>query len=599
MPDQHDVSLGSYYERTRTRAYAYLQSHYSVNRDLVNGIDFNHVSKLNPDWTIWSVTVDGENRSYQLFAAIPPTFPDEVPKIYLAKNEFLEIGPTPHVDKNQLICTRDRSLIVINDEQPGRAIGQLLYLAIDTLEKGIRGEFQSDFQNEFLAYWNDRSQCGMLLIDDIPGSTARLVQYTLNPSQFGISHLTAPSTAFAVNWLDRLGISCEMTHGMRVLFLDLPATPTTLPTTFKDVKELIETISPGAKRALRSFKGQNILARIKQGQESILFAWNHPEFPCNGFRKGRIPIHLAINNKKSLDKSIIHFQVKRLDRQRLVWRAAAMNAKTDKNLCIAVIGCGSVGSALTMLLAKTGYSRFLLTDPENIEETNVARHLCGCSAAAARMKKVDAVKQTVESHLPYVNCEALPESCLDILVNNRRAYDVADLLISATGNMAAERRLNDIFVAQEDKPIVYLWLEGHGIAGHILYIVPNNGGCYRCCFNNDGSFKYSVAKKQQINRREAGCQQTYTPYGAIDLELFCAIACKRILQIIDNPPNQSILTTWIGDRQQFESIGFGLREEYVAHSSYALYNRPVEPLETCPICTGTVNTPGTQMDVTQ
>ena len=187
MPDQHKINLSSYYEQIRTRAYAYLQSHYSVNHDLVNGVDFNHVSKLNPDWTIWSVTVDGESRSYLLFIAIPPTFPDEVPKIYLAKNEFLEIGPTPHVDKDQEICTRDRSLIVINDEQPGRAVGQLLHLAINTLEKGIRGEFKSDFQNEFLAYWNDRSQCGTLLINDIPESTARLVQYKLNPSQFGFS----------------------------------------------------------------------------------------------------------------------------------------------------------------------------------------------------------------------------------------------------------------------------------------------------------------------------------------------------------------------------------------------------------------------------
>ena len=599
MPDQHKINLGSYYEQIRTRAYAYLQSHYSVNHDLVNGVDFNHVSKLNPDWTIWSVTVDGESRSYLLFIAIPPTFPDEVPKIYLAKNEFLEIGPTPHVDKDQEICTRDRSLIVINDEQPGRAVGQLLHLAINTLEKGIRGEFKSDFQNEFLAYWNDRSQCGTLLINDIPESTARLVQYKLNPSQFGFSYLIAPSRAFAVKWIDRLGVTCEMTHGMEVLFIDLAAIPTTLPTTFKDVKKLIETISPDAKKALKNFKGQNILTRIKQDTESILFAWNHPEFPCNGFRKGRIPLYLAINNAKSLDKDIVPFQVKRLDRQRLVWRAAAVNAKTDKDFCIAVIGCGSVGSALVMLLAKTGYSMFLLTDPENIEETNVARHLCGCSAAAARMKKVDAVKQTIESHLPYVNCEALPKNCLDILVKNRHVYDVADLLISATGNMAAERRLNDIFVAQGDKPIVYLWLEGYGIAGHILYIVPNNGGCYRCCFNNDGSFKYRVAKDQQINRREAGCQQTYTPYGAIDLELFCAIACKRVIQIIENPPIQSVLTTWIGDRQQFESIGFELREEYVAHSSYTLYNRPVEPLETCPICTRTMKTPGTQMDVTQ
>jgi molybdopterin/thiamine biosynthesis adenylyltransferase len=238
-----------------------------------------------------------------------------------------------------------------------------------------------------------------------------------------------------------------------------------------------------------------------------------------------------------------------------------------------------------MLLAKSGFQLLTLVDDEDLTEENVARHLCGCHEVATIQSKVRAVKQTLERHLPYVVCDAKESDVLDLLINAPETFRVVRLVIFATGNMAAERRANDFFQTVMPKPVVYLWIEPFGVGGQVLYVSPGRGGCYRCCFDSNGAFRFAVAANgQKFARREAGCQTTFTPYGAADLEIFCAIACKEIIQIIQRSPDRNTLTTWIGDKEQFESAGFKISDAYAAHESYSLYRREVSRQPSCEIC---------------
>jgi len=238
-----------------------------------------------------------------------------------------------------------------------------------------------------------------------------------------------------------------------------------------------------------------------------------------------------------------------------------------------------------MLLAKSGCSRFALVDPEDLKEDNVVRHLCGLNVLMETKKKVEAVRGALEEHLGYVSCDTQDKDVLEVLSTNPQAFDKAKLVILAIANMGAERRVNDLFRTERPRSIVYVWIEPLGVAGHVLYISPEEGGCYRCCFDQNGDFRFAVATKDnKLDRREAGCQQTFTPYGAADLELFCSVACKEILRLMEHAPETSRLSTWIGDKEQFVAAGHKINDSYAAHESFGIYRREIASHPSCPTC---------------
>ena len=66
---------------------------------------------------------------------------------------------------------------------------------------------------------------------------------------------------------------------------------------------------------------------------------------------------------------------------------------------VGILGCGSGGSKVALELACSGVGRFVLVDPEDLDETNVVRH-----AADDRyigMAKTDAVADLIR-HRPVV-----------------------------------------------------------------------------------------------------------------------------------------------------------------------------------------------------
>ena len=585
MQDQHSNTLQSFYQEALAKTYAYIESYYRIENSLRGDKDATHISELNPGSTIWRIEAPGKERSFTFFIAIPPIFPDILPKFYLTEKDFLSFGRIPHVDKNRFVCTRDPAVIVLNDSKPGEAIQELLQIAISILEAGIRGEMKQDFEEEFLAYWNDEEGPRALLICTPTNFPCKFILYTLSKPLFGAFYLITPSKSFAKSWLNRLSETNSLSDEKEVLCLPLPKVPAFLPTNNQDIQIIFKSLDSISRQAVNNFRGNIILASITRGSADMLFAWRHPLVRVKGFRpkEGVIPLNLSLQGSR--DEKITKFNIKRLDRHRIIRRAVDMGVLKEKATGCVIVGCGSVGSTLTMLLAKSGCQKFTLIDPDELKEENVARHLCGLHQVATTKTKVEAVKQSIEKHLPFVNCDIYSKDVLEILIAEPQIFDNAELVVFATANMGAERRANDFFQIENLKPVIYLWLEPYGVAGHVLYVSPRQGGCYRCCFDPNGDFRFAVAEKnKQLPRREVGCQSTFTPYGAADLEMFCSIACKIIIKFLQEPPGQSILFTWIGDKEQFESAGFKISDSYAAHESYCLHQRNILPQPECEIC---------------
>ena len=587
MHDRHGSKLADYYKETLARVRAHLSSKFAVEFEHGDDKDSLHVLQLNPNSIVWRVKVPGKNRLFTLLAAIPATFPDSLPKFYLTESDYFGFGLIPHVDKNHFVCTRDPEVVILNDICPEKAFVELLEVAVNTLEAGLKGKLSQDFQDEFLAYWNDVAESRALMTCTIPEMPCVLVMCRVRPPLLQALHVVAQSKSSAISWLTRLGAHRDFVSTEEVLCLRLSRVPDLVPETNGDVKAIIDGLDSDGVKSIKYFRGDAILGCIPCADDCMLVLWQHPLVQVNGFRKrrGSTPLYLRISNRKTESVKIMRWHVRRFDRIRLIKRAVDMGFIGRNDVRLAIVGCGSVGSVLAMLLAKSGCGHFTLVDPENLTEENVVRHLCGCSAVATTPKKVEAIKSALEAHLPFVNCDISDQNVLNVLIDTPQMFDEVNLAIVATGNMSTERRVNDFFIRDASKPVVYLWLEPYGVAGHVLYISPNQGGCYRCCFAADGKFIFSVAHdSQQFGKREAGCQQTFTPYGAADVTMFCAVACKEILDALEEPPDRSVLTTWIGDVEQFQSAGYTIKDDYRAHASYSIHRREVLRQETCKLC---------------
>jgi molybdopterin/thiamine biosynthesis adenylyltransferase len=585
MQDPHDNGLTSFYRDAIARARAYLNGIYLVEDFRESDKDFLHVLNQNKSFYIWRITVTGELRTFTFYVAIPQTFPDSFPKLYLSEADYAEISPIPHIDKNRFVCTRDPATTVLNDGQPGEAIEKLLKVAVDILEAGIKGEMKKDFEEEYLAYWNDESELKAIVFSDLPTPPARLLMYALAEPLLDASYLIVTSNSGAISWLQRLGVERHISSKEEILFLQLQKVPESLPKTNRDILVLFAHLDPLSAAALDSFRGNTVLACISKGDDFMLFAWAHLFLPLKGFRrkKGKIPLKLSM--KQFPNEKVFRIKIKRLDRNRLIRRAVDMGIVAEGRHLIAIVGCGSVGSNLAMLLAKSGSKNFILIDEEALLEDNVARHLCGIHDIATTKSKVEAVKNTLEKHLPFIKCDIHQNNILDLLSQEPQIFGSCKIVIFATANMAAERRANHFFHTKIIKPVIYSWLEPYGVAGHVLFVSPEHGGCYRCCFDPNGDFLFSVsAREQSFDRREAGCQTTFLPYGAADLGMFCSIACKIIIGILSKMPERSTLFTWIGDRNQFESNGFKISDDYAACDNYSVHIRYPVPQMMCEVC---------------
>jgi ThiF family len=145
-------------------------------------------------------------------------------------------------------------------------------------------------------------------------------------------------------------------------------------------------------------------------------------------------------------------------------------AELLRNKHLAIIGCGSGGSALADMAARSGFGTFTLVDPEALAPENVGRHIL--SRAAVGKPKAESVKGAIEAINPAAKVGAIVAKFADLAVK-------PDLLVVATDSFACESLVND-YSLREGVPAVYGGCWGEASVGEILYVVPGKTPCYEC-----------------------------------------------------------------------------------------------------------------------
>ncbi len=170
------------------------------------------------------------------------------------------------------------------------------------------------------------------------------------------------------------------------------------------------------------------------------------------------------------------FDVDRYSRQIRFAPLAAAGQEKLAAARVVIVGCGALGSASAVALARAGVGYLRLIDRDLPERSNLPRQLLFAEADVAEglPKAVAAARQ-----LARINAAARTEPVVaDLMAGN--ALDLlaaADVIVDGTDNLEARYLVNEV-ACRTGTP----WVHGGAIGaeGRVLTVLPGRTACLRC-----------------------------------------------------------------------------------------------------------------------
>jgi hypothetical protein len=237
MNDLHKKDLlTGWYKDALLKAEEYLKNERYVYGEC-NYLDADYPK--NNEWSVvWHINFEFDSKPSQLMIALPKTFPDEFPKVYIPCEMHSKIYPIPHLDQNRYLCTFDPVECSPNPDKPGEIIAEVIKRAKKLIADGISGNNVSDYKDEFLAYWN--LDCdGKILSLFAPSDESCYLKLIFFSKTWGkFLGIISKETEDAKNWCEALRISCDKSDICDVLYLPLldfgyPPFPSTISELYK------------------------------------------------------------------------------------------------------------------------------------------------------------------------------------------------------------------------------------------------------------------------------------------------------------------------------------------------------------------------------
>jgi hypothetical protein len=219
----------------------------------------------------------------------------------------------------------------------------------------------------------------------------------------------------------------------------------------------------------------------------------------------------------------------------------ARNPKEAKRLGrkhIAVVGLGSVGSALALMGARAGVSRFTLVDPDVLALENIGRHML--TRDSVGRPKVEAVKRAIEDINPSAQVRALAKDFLQLNSKNLCKGRLPDLLIATIDSFRCQSLVNSLSL-EKRIPAVYVGCWGEASVGEILYVLPGKTPCFECY----AGFRRNTAPLPARDPRrytDPKFDDTKLPAQAglwPNILIICGVAFQVILALLDSKSAQA------------------------------------------------------------
>lgn len=519
----------------------------------------------------WSIAIEFVNGATDIHLLIDGRFPRSLPQVGLADPPGRFVWP--HVQDDGVLCLFPESAIADSND-PSSVVQHVIGHACELVDEISSGKRQQDFLDEFLSYWGRAAESGTRILSLVaPIGPSREIS-VWRGADF---NLVADSDEAVRQWLQNYSrgdkAEARIEKG-RLLWRSTPLMPAEYPSSPADVMELARHIG----------EEQPLLESINNSTEKfvILFGMESNNGPCfagtvimapdgrhsrghqsleHGFRAGKAPqkvISRRFVQGGGLTKSI----VERVDAEWIHGRGRDKRIEQLRDSSVAVLGCGSIGSTVAMLLAQSGVGSLTLVDPQCLASANIGRHALGGRELGSG--KAKSLSLRLKSQLPHLK-SVIPHSARwqEIPLRTEGLMKSVNLIVSTIGHWADEAELNEDHIRNGRKvPIVYGWTEPYACAGHAV-AVHQNGGCLNCGFSSSGQAHFRVAKfPSSTVLSEPACGTVYQPYGMVDLMHTCTLIAELVLDCLLDRINDSTHRIWAGSESLIKDNGGDWTEEW-------------------------------------
>lgn len=223
------------------------------------------------------------------------------------------------------------------------------------------------------------------------------------------------------------------------------------------------------------------------------------------------------------------------------------------NKKVVLVGAGSLGSEVAVLLARSGVGKLYVIDHDRFEDINIGRHTLGVPELGEYKSEALAVR--INRDVPTVEVDYSTQRIQSDNKNHAKVLSEADLVIVTTANWNSEDYLWNLKSKGTDWALIQAWSEPHGIVGHILSAPL--GGKY------DGRylFEKGVFVKTMSEWPEGGvkalpaCGGGYIPGGPVALARIAGQTVQHALNQLINPIGKPQWHALVGSTKKIEEYG--------------------------------------------
>lgn len=486
----------------------------------------------------WVVPFKYQADRFDLQVVLLQDFPWTKPHVYCPeKFQFMRF---PHIEKDGAFCVYPPGT-EHNPLNPKGLIWDAIKEATRLIVASYDDAFIRDFADEFESYWS-KTEGGKNIVSLLsPGGTSRRVSLWRSTVDY---YLADDHTALE-NWLRNRFPRNKKDYNFDTathIALNRPILPSEYPGSGAAVLRFLRELAPESIELLKdaavtaddkftvSFESRTdygpvffaveVMPPVKLGMKT----GRRPDMVQKGFRPGKVPTHIRMQRLFGGNKVERH-ETMRADPSWIHGRDTPTVAPLfDKR--VLMIGAGSLGSEVALLLAKTGVGTITLVDPELLDYPNVGRHMLGVTQV--RTFKAKSLAEKLAGDFPHMrSIKYFAENWQSLYGKRPEVFHNTDLIVSTVGSWVAEGRLNQVAKNEADfPPVIYGWAEPFSVAGHAVLIGPN-GPCFACGMDHFGRALQTVCEwDTETTRKQPHCGASFQPYGPVSLSGVAALVAK-------------------------------------------------------------------------
>jgi hypothetical protein len=327
-----------------------------------------------------------EDDSFEVLMCFRHGFPLVLPKIFLLN--WTAYRGRPHVEYEKeyaWICYVREEQVVSDARDPQGAFVDIFNRLVSALESGQQGSRAGEFSEEFESYWSRLPSCSPVACSVHDLSRPSILHYWLNSK----GHIAFVGDDSTHKCLQNQGLKLSSNKGVYIPLKRL---------NFSRFNHY-DRFHPGKLQELIGMPCQwplsvlNTLPDKEQRSHLLVFGWERTPGKRSLFGA---QIHTNGQGQPLLDqrvwRNVKPLSVRNECNEVLAQRGGVEAGLSDKRVLI--VGCGSLGGSVAMMLAKAGVGCLTLVDKDNLEAANIQRHVLGKEHVGKA--KVDALKSVLE-----------------------------------------------------------------------------------------------------------------------------------------------------------------------------------------------------------